>query len=118
MLMALHIANILNYSPHYESLDIDPYRNVFIRFAFHEFEPDESIAINDMRNYSGPFSIQVFDSELNLISETAFEANQYHPFDYFITENGIYLSINHPLNHKNKEDEMNFELLKFEEITP
>lgn len=106
------------YSPHYESLDFDPYREVFIRFAFHAFEQDESVPVSDLRNHSGPFSIQVFDNDLNLISETAFEANQYHPYDYFIAENGIYLSFNHPLNPKNKEDLMNFELLKFEEINP
>lgn len=103
------------YSPHYESLDYDPFRKVFIRFAFHEFEQDESVPVNDMRNHSGPFSIQVFDSELNLISETAFEANQYHPFDYFITEKGIYLSTNHPLNPQNNEDEMSFVLLEYSE---
>lgn len=103
------------YSPHYESLDYDPFRKVFIRFAFHEFEQDESVPVNDMRNHSGPFSIQVFDRDLNLISETAFEANQYHPFDYFITEKGIYLSTNHPLNPQNNEDEMSFVLLEYTE---
>ena len=103
------------YSPHYESLDFDPFRDVFIRFAFHEYEQDESVPVNDMRNHSGPFSIQVFDSDLNLISETAFEANQYHPFDYFITEKGIYLSTNHPLNPQNNEDQMSFVLLEYSE---
>jgi hypothetical protein len=101
------------YSPHYESLAFDPYRNIFIRFAFHAFEQDVSVPISDMRNHSGPFSIQVFDSDLNLISETPFEANQYHPFDFFIHEKGIYLSINHPLNPKNQEDKMTFELIEF-----
>ncbi|MEP1087166.1 DUF4221 family protein [Algoriphagus sp.] len=101
------------YSPHYESLVYDPYREVFIRFVFHSFEQDESVPVSDMRNHSGPFSIQIFDIELNLKSETAFEANHYHPFDYFITKEGIYLSINHPLNPQNKEDQMTFELLEF-----
>jgi hypothetical protein len=104
------------YSPHYESLAFDTYRNVFIRFAFHDFEQDESVPPSDMRNHSGPFSIQVFDSDLNLISETPFEANQYHPFDYFITEKGLYISINHPLNPKNQEDKLTFELLEFTPI--
>tara|TARA_R110002020_G_scaffold253804_1_gene467432 strand:- start:929 stop:1360 length:432 start_codon:yes stop_codon:yes gene_type:complete len=101
------------YSPHYESLEYDPYRNVFIRFVFHAFESDDNVPVSDWRNHSGPFSIQIFDKNLNLTSETAFEANYYHPFDYFITEEGLYLSINHPLNPENTEDQMTFELLEF-----
>lgn len=66
-----------------------------------------------MRNHSGPFSIQVFDKNLSLVSETPFPANKYHPFDYFITSEGIYISTSHPLNPEIKEDEMKFELLKF-----
>lgn len=101
------------YSPHYESLDYDPYREVFIRFAFHPFEQDESVPPSDMRNHSGPFSIQVFDKNLNLMSETPFPANKYHPFDYFITPEGIYISTSHPLNPEIKEDQMKFELFEF-----
>lgn len=103
------------YSPHYESLDYDPYREVFIRFAFHPFEQNESVPPSEMRNHSGPFSIQVFDKNLNLMSETPFPANKYHPFDYFITPEGIYISTSHPLNPEIKEDEMKFELLEFVE---
>jgi hypothetical protein len=103
------------YSPHYESLDYDPFREVFIRFAFHPFEQNESIPVSDWRNHSGPFSIQVFDKELNLLSEKAFEANRYHPFDYFISPDGIYISTGHPLNPENSEDAFSFELFVYQE---
>ena len=103
------------YSPHYESLDYDPYREVFIRFAFHPFDQIEDVSPSDMRNHSGPFSIQVFDKDLNLMSETPFPANKYHPFDYFITPQGVYISTSHPLNPEIKEDEIKFELLEFVE---
>lgn len=74
------------YSPHYESLAYDPYRKLFIRFVFHETEADDSIPVSDWRNHSGPFSIQLFDESLKLVSESAFPAGEYHPFSYFITE--------------------------------
>jgi hypothetical protein len=101
------------FSPHYESLEYDPFRNVFIRFAFHSFQVNEDAAPAEMRNYSGPFSIQIFDENLDLVSETAFEANRFHPFSYFIGQKGIYLSTNHPLNPENSEDEMTFALLEY-----
>lgn len=101
------------YSPHYESLDYDPFRNVFIRFAFHPFEQKVDIPPSEMRNFSGPFSIQVFDENLTFLSETAFEANHFHPFIYFITKEGIYISTNHPLNPNSQEDEMSFALLEY-----
>lgn len=101
-------------SPHYETITHDPFRNVYLRFAFHHYELDPDVPIHELRNYSGPFSIQILDKELNLISETAFEKNIYHPFDFFIGEEGLYLSINHPMNPENIEDEMAFELVRFQ----
>ncbi len=103
------------YSPHYGTLDYDPFREVFIRFAFQKNEVDKSATI-DGRVPSPPFSIQVFDKGLKLISETALPSNQYHPFDYFISEEGIYLSINHPLNPKNKENELTFRLVEYQKV--
>ena len=87
----------------------------FFRFVFHKTEADDSIPVQGWRNHSGPFSIQLFDENLDLVSETAFPAGQYHPFSYFITEKGLYLSTNHPLNPDNQEDQMRFQLLEYRE---
>lgn len=103
-------------SPHYETLEFDPFRKVFIRFALHAHTLDPSVPVNEYRNYSGPFSIQVLDENLNLISEKSFEKNKYHPFDFFIAKEGIYISLSHPLNPNNKEDEFAFELIEFGEV--
>lgn len=104
------------YSPHYETIEFDPYRNVFIRFAFHAMDYDPSVPVQEMRNHSGPFSIQIFDKNLKLVSEKLFYKNRYHPFDYFLTKDGLYLSTNHPLNPETKEDELAFELIEFKPI--
>lgn len=100
-------------SPHYETILHDPFRKVYLRFAFHQYELDPDVQMQDLRNYSGPFSIQVFDEELNIISEKTFEKNTYHPFDFFVAEEGLYLSINHPLNPEINEDILAFELIYF-----
>lgn len=104
------------YSPHYETIEFDPYRNLFIRFAFHAMEYDPSVPVPEMRNHTGPFSIQIFDQNLKLVSEKFFDKNRYHPFDYFLTKDGLYLSTNHPLNPETKEDQLAFELIEFKPI--
>ncbi len=101
-------------SPHYETIFFDEYRKLLLRFVFHAYEMDRTIPMHELRNYSGPFSIQIFDENLNFISETGFKKNTYHPFDFFVNEKGLYLSTNHPLNPDNKENFIKFELIKFD----
>lgn len=101
-------------SSHYENIIYDPYRNLFLRFVFHKYDLDPTIDMYELRNYSGPFSIQLLDEDLNLLYEKSFEQNVYHPFDFFIAKEGLYLSINHPLNPSNVEDVMAFELIKID----
>jgi hypothetical protein len=101
-------------SPHYESIVYDPYRKLFLRFAMHGVEVGDDVRGNELRNHSGPFSIQVLDKDLNLITEKAFAKDTYHPFNFFLTPEGIYLSINHPKNPSNLEDELQFELICYE----
>lgn len=100
-------------SPHYETIVYEKYRDLFLRFAMHGFELDHEIPKPEMRNHSGPFSIQLFDSDLNLIHEQKFEANQYNPFDFFIGKKGLYMSVNHPLSPKNNEDFLSFQLFEY-----
>jgi len=56
--------------------------------------------------------VMVFDENLNLITERLFEGETYWPDNSFVGEKGLYLSINHPDNPENKEDQMSFELIE------
>jgi outer membrane protein assembly factor BamB len=106
--------NYLYESPRYETLFYDKYRDLFLRFVFHEFKLDSNIPKFDLRNHSGPFSIQFIDSDLNLMDEMKFEENIYNPYNFFITREGLYISINHPLNPSSKEDFLSFELFSLD----
>jgi hypothetical protein len=58
---------------------------------------------------SKPFSIQIFDSNLNFLGETAIFSNNEHDFlDSFVGEKGLYISNNHPNNPKNDENKLSF----------
>ncbi|SEF70431.1 DUF4221 family protein [Algoriphagus boritolerans] len=98
----------------YESLVYDSFRKVYYRFAYPNvsFETDEELRA--LRNSPGPFVVMVFDENLNLLTETKFEAGTYLPTNFFVGEKGLYLSLSHPDNPEIKEDEMAFELIKLE----
>ncbi len=98
----------------YESLVYDSFRNVNYRFAYPSvaFETDEELRA--LRNSPGAFVVMVFDEDLNLLTETKFEAGTYYPTNFFVGEKGLYISLSHPDNPEIKEDEMAFELIKLE----
>jgi hypothetical protein len=99
-------------SSRYGSLLYDSFRNVYYRFAFPTI-PD--VTVEDLRNLRtapGPFVVMVFDENLKLLTEKLFEAGTYLPDNSFVGEKGLYLSINHPDNPQNKEDQMVFELFE------
>jgi hypothetical protein len=99
-------------SSRYGSLLYDSYRNVYYRFAF-PTQADLTVEeIRELPNVPGPFVVMVFDENLKLLTEKLFEAGTYLPDNSFVGEKGLYLSINHPDNPQNKEDQMSFELVE------
>lgn len=99
----------------YESFVFDSYRNVYYRFAYPsvQFETDEELRA--LRNSPGAFVVMVFDADLNLLTETKFEAGKYYPSNFFVGDKGLYISLSHPDNPEIKENEMAFELIKLVE---
>ncbi|MFN3998028.1 DUF4221 family protein [Algoriphagus sp.] len=96
----------------YESLVYDSFRKVYYRFAYPsvQFETDEELRA--LRNSPGPFVVMVLDENLNLLTESKFEAGTYYPTNFFVGEKGLYISLSHPDNPEIQEDEMAFELIK------
>jgi hypothetical protein len=99
-------------SSRYGSILYDSYRNVYYRFAYPTLTDITAEEIKELRNAPGPFVVMVFDEDLNLITERLFEGGTYLPDNSFVGEKGLYLSINHPNNPQNKEDQMSFELVE------
>jgi len=102
-------------SSRYASLLYDSYRNVYYRFAFPTISDVTADELRNLRTAPGPFVIMVFDENLKLLSEKLFEAGTYLPDNSFVGEKGLYLSINHPDNPQNKEDQLAFELIELKD---
>jgi hypothetical protein len=99
-------------SSRYASMLYDSYRNVYYRFAFPTIPDVTADELRNLRTAPGPFVIMVFDENLKLLTEKLFEAGTYLPDNSFVGEKGLYISINHPDNPKNKEDQMAFEVIE------
>jgi hypothetical protein len=105
----------MNTSSRYDNLIYDAYRNLYYRFAYPTLDLTDLNEIQRLRTSPGPFVIMVLDDELNVLGETYFEAGRYLPTNFFIHQDGLYISINHPDNPANEEDMFKFELLKVTE---
>lgn len=68
-----------------------------------------------LRQFPKEFSIMILDNELNIIGETLMEGDKYVPNNMFVTEEGLYISVNHPDNPDNREDFLSFALLVLED---
>lgn len=96
----------------YESLVYDPYRQVYYRFAYPTVPVESDDQLRALRTSPGDFVVMVLSEELEVLTERKFEAGSYLPSNFFVGEKGLYLSINHPDNPANKEDEFAFELIQ------
>ncbi|MCC5919434.1 MAG: DUF4221 domain-containing protein [Cyclobacteriaceae bacterium] len=104
-------------SPHYRTVTYDPYRSVFLRFVYPEpnLERIEQDEIRELQRFPQTFSIQIFNENLDLLGEELFEKNSFIPAEFFITEEGLYISESHVRNENQKEDELSFRLFKIVE---
>jgi len=62
-----------------------------------------------LRTAPGPFVIMVLDNDLNVIGESYFEKGIYLPSNFFINEEGLFISLNHPDNPENSEEYFRFQ---------
>ncbi|WP_084454329.1 DUF4221 family protein [Algoriphagus terrigena] len=99
----------------YESLIHDPYRNVYYRFAYPTVVAETDEELRALRASPGPFVVMVLDEDLNVLAETKFDSGTYLPSNFFVGEKGLYLSLSHPDNPANQEDQFAFELIQLKE---
>lgn len=90
----------------------DPYRDIFYRFVIHEQTGLKDRTTLDMIRYPKYFSIIILDSNFNIIGETLFPPDTYDAHGYFITKDGLYLSLSNPYNPEYNIDKLEFKLFK------
>ena len=66
--------------------------------------------------YDKPFSIITLDEDLKILNETKFPGKKYDYFHVFASGDKLYLSTDNPLNDKNEEDIMRFEIYQLENL--
>ncbi len=93
-------------------LVVDPYRKLFYRFVCHEQSPIEGRTIRDLVRYPKKFSIIILNNKMEIIGETKFPYDIYDMHGYFITKEGLYLSLSNPFNINYDEDLLEFQLFK------
>lgn len=99
----------------YRGIEYDPYRKVFYRFMF--VPVPETIQVVDKFDFwtTMPFIIQVLDENFNLIAERKFKGRFYNLRDYFVTKEGLWISVNNPDNPGFDEDQLKFYLFRLQE---
>ena len=97
-------------TPSYGAIIFDPYRSVYYRLARHGVsEFNQELEFHDQS-----FSIIILDQDFNTLGETLFPGERYVSSQYFLTEEGLYLSTNNDSNPELREDILSFDLFTVE----
>jgi len=99
-------------TPSYGAIVYDIYRKVYYRLARHGLKE----LTDDSEFYDQPFSILILDEAFTIRGETFFPGERYNPHQFFITEDGLYLSTNNDKNPELREDVLSFKLFAVEEL--
>ncbi len=99
----------------YCRLVADPYKDIFYRFVIHEQIGVKNRTHIDMIRYPKNFSIIILDNKLNIIGETLLPPDTYDANGYFITKDGLYLSLSNPYNPEYNIDKLEFQLFKLQQ---
>ncbi len=102
--------------PRYRHILFDPYRNVYYRFVYLGDELDSRLemdgVLREQIKYLSNLSIIILDEDMNKIGETKLTSNKFLPSNYFITEEGLFISTNNPSNPEMSESVLVFELIQ------
>ena len=102
----------------YGALIYDPFRDVFYRLTTPavEYDPDASDEDLNRLNYHRPYnSIMVLDKELNVLAEHTFDAFEvYVGSNFFVREDGLYLSRNNLFHADYDEGVFRYLVVRFE----
>ncbi len=86
-------------SGEYSLLLPDSFRNVIYRFyKIGTKLPKSDINLVEMNSFPPSFGIQVINQNYEVIADVTFPDNKYFFTNSFVTRDGLYISINHPLN--------------------
>lgn len=100
-------------TPHYFSIVYDPLQRVYFRFFL---MPPDQIEEREIIWIKKRLGVVVLDEEFRLIHQTLFDHYQFNPRDFYIDDEGLWLSNNNPEGPHFSEDSIQFTLLKLTHV--
>lgn len=94
----------------YEAIAFNKRQNKYYRIITLPVENDEDLKSQDRYNLVVPFVIMVLDSNFDLLAELKVEGKKYDYRDFFINEEGLWISNNNPLNPDFDENYLSYTL--------
>jgi len=96
-------------NPMFRVIKYDSFKDIYYLFVT---LPIDKEAYSNVKNpfALNPFSIIVLDKDFVTLTEQKFEGGIYHTADFFITEEGLWISKSNPHNATYNEDELHFSL--------
>lgn len=92
----------------------DEFKEIFYRMVLHRVNPDSLHSLKANQYYERPSSIMIFDKNLKLVKEVKLPPRTFNPLEYFITEEGLFLSIHH-LNNYRQNKTLKFGLIDLDD---
>ncbi len=102
-------------NPKYYLIIYDKYNTLYYRIILLPIEIEKNKKYSPYLHYEMPFSVMVLDGNLKIIMEKRFPKHKYNCSDFFVTEEGLWISNNNPYNPEFNEDLLSYSLFKLNE---
>ncbi len=99
-------------TPKYYKIAFDKYLNIYYRFVLLPIETEQTKDYHPFLHFEMPFSIIVLDDDFNILIEQKFEKKIYDCSDYFINEQGLWISNNNSYNPEFDENRISYTLFE------
>jgi hypothetical protein len=98
----------------FESIEFNSSQNKYYRIITLPVENDEDLTSQDRHNLVVPFVIMVMNSNFDILAELKVEGKKYDYRDFFINEEGLWISDNNPLNPDFDENYLSYSLFEIQ----
>jgi hypothetical protein len=102
-------------TPKYTDIVYDKHRNLYYRFCQLPVKYEKGMYLPPNVSEIMPFSIMVLDENFKIIGEQLFAANKYLYTNYFVNEEGLWISTSNPENPHFDENKLSFVLLTLDD---
>ncbi len=98
-------------NPYFFQMIYDKNKKLFYQFSWQEI-PYEKKDNTFVSFVDKPLVLSVFDENLVLLHEEKLPKNTYMPFSWFVTNDGLFVSNQHPKNPSLNEDRLSFHVIR------